>query len=275
MGLRINTNIASIAAQRSLNQTYSKTEGALKQLSTGNRFADLREGAGDFAIAEHLRGQVKAMESAKNNAENANSFVQVAEGGLNEQSNILIRLRELAIQASSDTFGDDERKLINVEFQQLRQEFDRIAQTTSFGKTKVLNGDDNEYVFQVGAYNTENDRIHYRSNTNTTSSEMDLNGLAISDRDDANDSLETLDGAIEKIGAARANFAAMQSRLDSVTNNAAVQIENLSAAHSRMADTDIAKAVSEVVKGQALQSYQMQVLNYANQQPGAALRLIG
>lgn len=274
VGLRINTNIASIAAQRAISQTYQSTDGALKQLATGNRFADMREGAGDFAIAEHLRGQVKAMEAAKNNAENANSFVQVAEGGLNEQGNILIRLRELAIQASSDSFGENERELVNIEFQQLKDEFDRIAKTTSFGRTQLLNGDENEYVFQVGAYDTENDRIYYRSNTNTTSSEMDLDGLNIADRDDATDSLETLDESVEAVGAARANFAAMQSRLDSVSNNAAVQIENLSAAHSRLADTDVAKAVSEVVRGQVLQSYQMQVLNNANAQPGSVLKLM-
>lgn len=246
----------------------------MKQLATGNRFADLQAGAGEFAIAEHLRGQVRSMGAARDNAENANSFVEIAEGGLNEQSNILIRLRELAIQGASETYGDREREMLDLEFQQLVSELDRIAKSTSFGENRLLDGSNNSYTFQVGAYNTENDKIAYNATTDTTASELDLAGLDVRSADDAGDSLQTIDEAMHSIAVARANFGSVQSRLNSTIDNASVQIENLEAARSRMADTDVAQAVSEVVRGQAMQSYQMQVLNYANQQPGTVLRLI-
>lgn len=275
MGLRINTNVASIAAQSSLGKTQRQLETAMMQLSSGSRFAKMDEGAGDFAIAEHLRGQVKSMEAARNNASNASSFVQVAEGGLNEQNNILIRQRELAIQAASDTFSDNERGFMDSEYQQLGQEFDRIAQSTTFGSQKLLAGDSKEYEFQVGAYSGPENIIKYKADTNTTASAMGVSGTSVADKSDARDSLENVDEALEKIAGARANFGAMQSRLESVVNNSNTQIANLTEAHSKIADTDYAKAVSEMVKAQALQQYQVAVLNQANQYPSSVLKLIG
>lgn len=274
MGLRINTNVASLAAQRALSQSQRSTERAMKQLATGNRFADLSEGSADFAIAEHLKGQTKGMAAAKNNAENAVSFVQVAEGGLNEQNNLLIRMRELSIQSASDTFSDTEREMIEMEFQQLLTEFDRIAKTTSFGSQKLLSGVEKDYEFQVGAYKGEENIIRYKSNANTTASELGISGLSVVSKGDARDSLETIDEALTSIGKARANFGAMQSRFDSVTSYTAVQMENLQAAQARIADTDVAKATSEMAKGIALQQYQLAVLATANQVPGQILKLI-
>ncbi|GIL16772.1 MAG: flagellin [Oligoflexia bacterium] len=274
MGLRINTNVASLAAQRALSQSQKSTERSMKQLATGNRFADLSEGSADFAIAEHLKGQTKGMAAAKNNAENAVSFVQVAEGGLNEQNNLLIRMRELAIQSASDTFSDTEREMIEMEFQQLLTEFDRIAKTTSFGSQKLLSGVEKDYEFQVGAYKGEENIIRYQSNANTTASELGLDGMTVIEKTDARDSLETIDIALTSLGRARANFGAMQSRFDSVTSYTAVQMENLQAAQARIADTDVAKATSEMAKGIALQQYQLAVLATANQVPGQILKLI-
>lgn len=274
MGLRINTNLPAIAAQRSLSKTGRDLERVSKQLATGNRFADLTEGAGDFAIAENLKAQIKGQRAAQFNAENAISFVQIAEGGLNEQNNILIRLRELAVQSASDTFSSQERELLNYEYTQLVEELDRVAQTTRFGSTKLLAGDNKTFEFQIGSYGTANDIVKFTSDTNTTASELDVKGTDIADRSDARDQLETLDKALFKMSQARAKFGAVQSRLESVVNNSGVLVENLEAAKSRIADTDIAAATAEFSKQQILQQYQTAVLAQANQFPIGLMRLL-
>lgn len=274
MGLRINTNLGSLAAQRQLSLSHRELEKSMKQLASGDRFSDMTEGAGDFAIAEHLRGQIRGMRAAQMNADNATSFVQIAEGGLNEQSNILIRMRELAVQSASDTFSDTERGMMNMEFKQLGEELDRIAKTTQFGSHKVLAGDSKSYEFQVGTEKGEDSIIRYESDTNTTASALDISGLDVTDKSDARDAMSTIDEAITSVSKARANFGAVQSRLASATNFAAVQAENLEAAHSRIADTDFAQAVSEVTKQKALEQYQVAVLAQANQFPENVLRLL-
>lgn len=274
MGLRINTNLGSLAAQRNLSVSSREIDRSMKQLASGSRFADMTEGAADFAIAEHLRGQISGMKAARMNAQNANSFVQIAEGGLNEQNNILIRQRELAVQSASDTFSDTERSMVDQEFQQLSQEFDRIASTTQFGSHRLLSGESKTYEFQVGAYGGKENIITYQANTDTTANGVGVSGMSVGDKSDARDSLDSIDSALEKIANARANFGAMQSRLDSVESNAGVQIENLEAAHSRIADTDVAQAASNLIKNQALQQYQIQVLSIANQFPSNVLKVV-
>lgn len=274
MGLRINTNLGSIAAQRQLSLSHRDVERNMKQLASGNRFSDMSEGSGDFAIAEHLRGQVRGMRAAQMNAENATSFVQIAEGGLNEQSNILIRMRELAVQSASDTFSDTERGMMNMEFKQLGEELDRIAQTTQFGSHRVLAGDSKSYEFQVGSNKGDENIIRYESDTDTTGSALSISGLDVSDKGDARDAMETIDEALTSVSKARANFGAIQSRLSSAVSFAGAQVENLEAAHSRIADTDFAEAVSEMTKRKALEQYQIAVLAQANQFPENVLRLL-
>lgn len=274
MGLRINTNLGSIAAQRQLSLSHREVERNMKQLASGDRFSDMTEGAGDFAIAEHLRGQARGMRAAQMNAENATSFVQIAEGGLNEQSNILIRMRELAVQSASDTFSDTERGMMDMEFTQLGQELDRIAQSTQFGSHRVLAGDSKSYEFQVGSNKGEENIIRYESDTDTTASALSISGLSVSDKSDARDAMETIDEALTSVSKARANFGAVQSRLSSVVSFTGTQVENLEAAHSRIADTDFAEAVSEMTKHKALEQYQIAVLAQANQFPENVLRLL-
>lgn len=274
MSLRINTNIASLSAQTSLGKTQRQLDTVMKQLATGNRFADLAAGAGDFAISEHLRAQIKGQKAARTNSENATSFMQVAEGGLNEQNNILIRLRELAIQASSDTFSGTEREMLDLEFQQLVQEFDRVARTTKFGSTPLLSGASKELEFQVGTENTPNDIVKFTSDANTTADNLDIAGQSIADKYDARDSLESIDSALTTLAGNRARFGAVQSRFESVVNNADVMIENLESAHSRIADTDIAAAASDMFRHQAMSQYQLSILAQANQMPMSVLRLI-
>jgi len=247
----------------------------MKSLASGNRFDNPGESPADHSISEHLRAQVSGLGAAKANAENAQSFIHVAEGGLNEQNNILIRLRELAVAAASDTFSDRDRELFHHEFDQLQQELDRIANTTQFGGTKLLSGENKEYEFQVGAYKGADNIIAYRSDTDTRASALDVDSISVESKYDARDAIETLDNALDKIGEARASFGAIQSRMDSAINNAGIQIENLEAAHSRMADTNFAQATSDMYKQQALQQYQISVLSEANRFPGSVIRLIG
>jgi len=274
MGLRINTNVPSLAAQRAITQNTVKTDRAMRQLATGSRFADITEGAGDFAIAETLKGQVKGMEAARRNADNAISFVQVAEGGLNEQNNILIRMRELSVQAASDTFSDVEREMMSHEFNHLKEEFDRVAQTTTFGSQKLLSGSSKEYEFQVGANKGSDNIVKYTSDTNTTGSELGVDSLEVSDKSLAQDSLESIDTALLAIGKARASYGAVQSRFDHIVSYQSEQIVNLEDARSKIADTDFAKAYSDVTRGMALQQYQMAMLSTANQFPGNVIKLI-
>ncbi|MGZ3747644.1 MAG: flagellin N-terminal helical domain-containing protein [Pseudobdellovibrionaceae bacterium] len=272
--LRVSAISASLMAQRYLGNTQRSTEKAMKDLASGSRFSTPGADAAGAAIAEQLEGQARGQKAALNNADNATSFIQVAEGALNEQNNILIRLRELAVQAASDTYSDKERQYLNSEYTQLSEELDRIAKSTTFGQTELLNGRSKNYEFQVGTSGDQDSIIRYTSDTNTTASELGISGGSVETKNEARSNLKDLDEAMAKVASARAKYGAVQSRLDSAANNLAVGVENITAAHSRMADTDIAQAVSEVRRGQILQQYQASVLAQANSTTETLLRLL-
>lgn len=247
---------------------------AIRALSSGERIVQAGDDAAGFAIAESLRGQAQSLKVAKNNADSAKGLVQVAEGGLNEQNNILIRLRELAVQSASDTVGDDEREFLNTEFTQLLQEFDRIANTTRYGNKQLLTGTNEEFEFHLGTGSSEVDVISYKLDTDTRTRELGIAKLNVEDQDDARDSLEDIDEAMLKIARARAGFGAMQSRLEIAGAHLDLQRENVLAARSQIADADIAFETSELVQGQILQSFGVSVLAQANQSASRALRLL-
>lgn len=274
MSLRINTNLASIGAQRAMASTQRKLGAAMQQLSTGSRVGAPSTGAADFAISEHLRAQIRGQRASRDNAENAISVMQIAEGGLHEQTNVLIRMRELAVQSASDTFSGTEREMLNREFQQLAQEFDRIAHTTKYGSTELLAGGTQDFEFQVGPSGASTDVVRFTSRANTTADELDIDGLAVDDKSDARSAITTIDEALTAVAANRASFGAVMSRLEHVTNNAEIMTENLEAARSRLADTDVAEASSEMFKQQAMAQYQLAVMAQANQFPQSVLRLI-
>ncbi len=274
MGLRIATNVASIAAQRVLGTQQKRTEHSAQALASGSRIVNAADDAAGLAISENFKGQLKGISAARNNANNAISFSQVGEGGLNEVSNILIRLRELGVQAASDTVGEKERGFLNNEAQQLIQEADRIAKTTTFGNTKLLDGSGGELQFHVGAYGGEENIIAFDFDADATASSLGISGISVSDKSDARDTLESVDEAISKVGSLRANFGAMQSRLESTVSNLDVSYENLSAANSRIRDTDIAKETAEMASANILQQTAVSVLAQANQMPSVALKLV-
>jgi flagellin len=275
MGLRIGTNVASLSAQRQLGRAEERTGHALQALSSGSRIVRPADDAAGFAIAESLHAQASSLLQAKFNADNAKGFIQVAEGGLNEQGNILIRLRELAVQSASDTLSDDERKYIDTEFQALKSESDRIAHTTTYGKRTLLQGSDEEYQFQLGVHNTSNDSITFRNSADTTNSALGISGLSVADRGDARDSLEDLDSAVDKISKIRAELGAVQSRLEIASNQVDEQHENIASAYSRIHDADIAHETTEMTLGRIQQDFSAAVLAQANQSSERAIKLIG
>lgn len=275
MGLRISTNVPSISAQRVLSVQQKRMEHASQALATGSRIVNAADDAAGLAISENMRAQIRGIGAARNNAFNASSAIQVAEGALNESTNILIRLKELSMQSASDNIGDKERDYLNTESKQLLQEMDRIAKTTKFGDKFLLDGSGGEMEFQVGTYASEENIVKYSTNANGTTSELGVSGIDLADKSGARDALESIDAAIDKISSLRAGFGAVQSRLQVTTSNLDTQFESMSAANSRIRDADIAKETSELASASILQQSAVSVLSQANQFPAMALKLVG
>lgn len=275
MGLRVATNVPSLAVQRNMQDVSRETNRSLSRLSSGQRIVSAGDDAAGLSISKTLDAEIRGLKQANRNANDGVSFVQTAEGGLNEVSNILIRLRELGVQAASDTVGEEERGFIDKEYQTLKAEVDRIAQVTNFNGHSLLNGSGGELTFQVGSRAGETNTIRYKaSDANATSGALGISGAGTSSRDDALDSLESVDKAIRTVNDYRATLGALQNRLHSASNNLSVQIENVSEAHSRIADTDIAEEASRLARSQVLQSAGVAVLAQANALPNNALKLL-
>ncbi len=276
MGLRINTNVASLNARRNLGKTRFELSRTLEKLSSGERINRAGDDAAGLAISENLKAQIRGLGQAERNAEDGISLVQIAEGALAEISNILIRLRELSVQAASDTIGRTERKFLNVEFEQLTSEIDRIANSTEFNRVPLLNGTGAVFDIQIG---TRNDPISDRLTFDASSADVNvaalgLNLASVADKISSQNSLSSIDQAIVSVSAIRADFGALQNRLQSTVNNIAVSIENLSAANSRVRDADIAKETAELTRANILVQAGTSVLAQANTSSRNALQLI-
>lgn len=277
MSYRINTNISSLVSQRFLEKANDEQSKTLDRLSTGSRITRSSDDVAGLAIGEQLKGNIRSFQQAVRNTADAVSLVQIAEGGLNELSNIITRLRELSIQSSSDTLSDNERGLVDIEFQQLVKEVDRITSVTEFNGRKLLNGSGEEYEFQVGIHNNDfSDRIHFDTGLiDTTSSSLGLEGLRVSGKVDAQDGLAKLDEAMLKVVGGRAELGAIHNRLTTASENLGISIENQSAARSRIMDTDYAVESSNNVKSNILVQAGTAVLSQANSKAQSALKLIG
>lgn len=276
MGLRINTNTASLNAQRNLMGTKLGLDKSLERLSSGYRINRAGDDAAGLAISEQLRAQVRGLKQAQRNAQDGVSLVQVAEGSLNEVSSILIRLRELAVQAASDTIGPVERQFLNVEYDQLVSEIDRISDGTEFNGTQLLSGTGSILDFQVGTRNDPNiDRLSFdASKADANSAALGVNLTSVADKASAQNSLSALDTAIVSVSAMRADFGAVQNRLQSTISNIAVSVENMSAANSRIRDVDVAEETAELTKNNILLQAGTSVLAQANQTSQTALNLL-
>ncbi|OYZ20104.1 MAG: flagellin [Bdellovibrio sp. 28-41-41] len=277
MGMRVSTNIASVNAQRQLSGSQKSIQKSMQQLASGSRINIAADDAAGLAISENLKASARSAAQAKRNASDGISMIQTAEGGLNEISNIVVRLRELGIQASSDTVGDTERGFLNKEVVQLKSEMQRISNVTTWGKTKLLDGSTPTFDFQVGLYNDkENSVISFDSSENeATLSALGLDSVDFSTKEGAQDALDSLDSALSGVNGMRANLGAIQNRLYSTVDNLGVQEENILSANSRIRDTDVAQASSEMVRNNILLQAGTSTLAQANSNNQMALKLIG
>ncbi len=277
MSLRINTNIAAINAQRTLGISQRNINKTYAQLSSGSRINKSADDAAGLAISENMRAQLRSARQARRNAEDGISMIQVAEGGLNEVNNMIIRLRELSIQSASDTISDVERNYIQKEVDQVKSEIDRVAKSTKWNKTPLLDGSRPVFDFQVGIHSDPMlDQISFDS-TETDSSlfGLDLEDINLVDKEYAREGLEYLDNAQKKIGSMRADFGALQNRLNTTIANLQVSEENIAAANSRIRDTDFAETTATLTKNNIQLQAATAMLAQANQKNNLALNLIG
>lgn len=276
MGFRIATNVSALTAQRTLNSTRLALDKSLERLSSGSRINRSGDDAAGLAISENLVAQIRGLRQARRNAQDGISLIQVSEGALNEISNILIRLRELAVQAASDTIGETERRFTDREFQSLKDEVDRIANATEFNGTPLLNGRAGILEFQVGTRNNPVlDRVIYNGESaNATLASLKLGGESVATKLGAQTSLAVVDDALIQLNSIRADLGAMQNRLQSTINNLLISDENLSTANSRMRDVDIAQESSELTRQNILLQAGTAVLAQANFASKVALKLL-
>ncbi len=278
MGLRIATNISSVTAQRHLRSTRRLLDKSLERLSSGYRINRAGDDAAGLAISEKLRAKTAGLVQAQRNANDGISLIQVAEGGLNEIQNILVRLRELGVQSASDTIGPQERRYLDEEYQSLKEEIDRIANVTEFNGTVLLDGTGGSLDFQVNT-GGENllgvDRISFdafKSDVNVD--KLGLEENSVMTKVDAQKSLAKVDRAIESVSSTRGELGAIDNRLSSTIRNLAISVENLSAAQSRIKDVDIADETAELTKHNILMQAGVSVLAQANSVPKMALSLL-
>lgn len=277
MGLRISTNTQSLRAQNSLSKVEAQKSDTLAKLSSGSRINKAGDDAAGLAISEKLKANIRGTQQATRNAGDGISMIQTAEGGLNEVSNVLIRLRELSVQAASDTVGDTERKFADLEFQHLTQEVERIASSTQFNGKQLLSGEGESLDFQVGIMNdAKNDRLSYKpQESSAKAADLGIAGLGVQTKVDAQENLEKIDAAINGVNGNRASLGALQNRLQSTISNLETRTENLAAANSRIRDADIASESAEMAKANILSAASTSVLAQANNSGSAALKLIG
>jgi len=281
MALRINFNYASLQAQRGLGGAEKIAQRAGSQLSSGLRINQAADDTAGMSISETLKNQVRGLNMAHRNVQDASSMLQVAEGALTETHSLLARMRELAVQASNDTLQLSDRLNANAEFTALYAEIDRIATTTQFDGIVLL---DNSSVasgltLQVGA-NSGNSLTYTISSSKATNlyanfTAMSASGtLNVSYQSNASAMISAVDSAVNTVSGTRASIGAMQNRFASATNYLTVAAENTAAANSRVADADIASSMSELVRAQILQQAGISVLAQANQSPALVLQLL-
>lgn len=276
MAFRIMTNESAINAQRNLEMTSGRLQSSQEKLSSGYRINRAADDAAGLAISDTLNATIRSIGQAIRNSQDGASLIQVFEGGTNEISNMLMRIRELAIQASSDTVGDRERLMIDNEVQELKLEVERVSQTTKYAGQVLLNGTAPILEFQVGVENDPNkDRITFDpSGADLTAASLGIDALEVREKVSAQDSLENLDEGIQKINEIRAKIGSTQSRLQTTANAQMIFNENLTAAKSRIKDADIASESSIFAKESIIRNAGVAMLMQANQTPAVALQLL-
>lgn len=274
MGLSVNTNVAAINSYRNLSTTQSSLSKSLEKLSSGYRINRAADDAAGLAISEGLRSQVSGLTQAARNAQDGISVVQTAEGALTEVHSILHRMRDLAVQAANDSNSTEARTNITTEYDQLQDELDRIADSTNFNGTQLLDGSSSTLTFQVGAgADTASNQIQVDL-ANVSSVASSVSALSFASAASAADAISTVDAQIKAVSTARANLGAMQNRLEHTINSVNVAVENLSASESRIRDTDMASEMVNFTKSQILAQAGTAMLAQANSIPQGVLKLL-
>ncbi|MFZ9596162.1 MAG: flagellin [Bdellovibrionia bacterium] len=275
MGLVINNNLSSLSIVHSLSRSMSEQKTSFQRIASGERITSAAEDPAGLSIAERLRKQIRSLKQAERNTMDAASFAQVAEGAMTELSNGLIRLRELGIQAASDTVGENERASLQLEAESIIQGFNHIAESTTFNGIHLLNGSVDNLTFQVGTENSENDRLQFDTRlADVRSRTLGVDGINLNSLSGAEDSLGVIDEAFGKVLSTRATLGAIQNRL--LSENRTIQniTEQYTQARSNIMDTDLAQETYELVKSNILQQAGIAVLAQANQAPAQALKLL-
>ena len=272
MGLRVNTNVFSLTAQRNLSAVSSRLSGNFNRLSSGLRIATAADDAAGLGISERMRAQIRSLDQAGRNAQDGISLVQTAEGALGEVNASLLRMRELAVQSSNGTLNTGDRAVLNTEFTALRTEINRIATDTEFNDINLFDASQTSVSIQVGT--DSGDTIDV-SLSDTTATTLGLNSLSLTTVSNASSSLTAIDAAIDTVTTARGDLGGTQNRLESVVRNIATTSENLSAAESRIRDVDVAAETADLTRNSILQQAALSVLSQANVQPQLALNLLG
>ncbi len=276
MSLRINTNELAIGAQRNLAISSDKVNNIVQRLASGSRIVRASDDPAGLAISDSLNAQIRSLNQATRNTQDGISLIQVFEGGTNEINNMLTRVRELAIQAASDTVGDNERIMLNNEATELLQEVTRTAKQTQYQGTQLLSGNNIEMEFQVGINNNPDaDRIRFApGDSNMTGEALGVSGITLLHKTDAQESLTLIDTAVQHVNEVRARVGATQSRLNSTMQAQMIYEENLSAAKSRIRDMDVAEETTNLAKNLILREAGVAVLSQANETPKLALQLL-
>ncbi|MBL8755878.1 MAG: flagellin FliC [Planctomycetes bacterium] len=274
MGLRVNTNIASINAQRNTSQVTTRLARNYQRLSTGLRISTAADDAAGLAISERLRSQVRSLSQASRNANDGISLVQVGEGALNEVSNILVRLRELAIQSANGSSSTADKNTIKEEFDSLVNEINRIAQSTEFNGIRLLDGSASTVTFQVGINTSAGIDSLNVTLTPALSTTLGLSTVDIGSNGNTSFAISRIDNAVNAVSQLRGRFGSLQNRLQSTIANLGVAGESLSAAESRIRDVDVAYETAELTRNNILQQASISILAQANAQPQSALQLL-
>ena len=272
------TNVSSIENQRQMRNTRRMLDQSLARLSSGYRINRAADDAAGLAISEKLRSKIRGLQQAQRNANDGISFIQTAEGGMNEVQNMLSRMRELGVQAASDTIGGKEREYLNIEYQALKDEIDRVAYSTTFNGTQLLDGTGGVLEIQIdtGGKNLLGvDRLEYNSfRSDVKTDKLGVADVNINTKEGAQLSLIRIEDALDYVSGIRADLGALQNRLNSTINNLGTTVENLSAANSRIKDVDIAEESSELTRNQILLQSGTSVLQHANSTSKMALSLL-
>jgi flagellin len=274
MGLRINTNVASLIAQRNLAATNLRLEGNFRRLSTGKRIATAADDAAGLGISTRLSAQIRSLQQASRNAGDGISLVQTAESDLAGIGDALTRARELAVQSANGTLQGSDKDALQAEFSQLLTQIDQIANSSSFNGVKLLDGSTSSLTLQIGAGTTPGVDTFNVSLTPALSSSLGINTLDIGSTGNTAAAITALDSAISSVSSSRASLGAVQNTLNGTIAAIENRVENLAAANSRIVDVDLATETAELTRNTILQEAGLSVLAQANTQWTIALRLL-